>query len=131
MGRDCLPKTSGSHTQTKIDRFTSAERGPGEGPSGSPPAPGTDLSAILQAISTSQASVEGKIGEVRVDTALIRQDLRNATARISEAESRISTVEDELGQLKTQVATLQKCTSELHWRAEDAENRSRRKTSAS
>lgn len=55
--------------------------------------PQGDLATILQAIKSCQEFMETKIREVRVDMVLIRQDLRNATTRITEAESRLSEVE--------------------------------------
>ncbi|KAJ1115445.1 hypothetical protein NDU88_003669 [Pleurodeles waltl] len=53
-----------------------------------------ELPTILQAIQTWQATVEMKIGEVRMDTALVRQDLRNATARIERRLSHVHHGED-------------------------------------
>lgn len=70
--------------------------------------------------------MEAKIGEIRIDVSLLRQDLRNTTTRLTEAESRIFSAEDDINQLKAQVAQLRSQARELHKRAEDAENRTRR-----
>ncbi|KAJ1149658.1 hypothetical protein NDU88_002463 [Pleurodeles waltl] len=103
MGKDKSAKQATA--QTRIDQFTTGTTGhqsedpnPNEG--GEQRTTSGDLPAILHVIQASQVAVESKIGEVRVDVALVRQDLRNTTARIIEAESRISTTEDEIAALK-------------------------------
>lgn len=78
-----------------------------------------DIATILQ------ASVETKIGELRANVALIRQDLRNATARITEAKFRLS-VEKDILQLKEQVKQILSHTNDLHRCAEGTENHSQR-----
>lgn len=127
MGKNQTLKAASASAQLKMDSFTTFEAAPSKENPGVAPTPiATDLSTILNAISASQASVEGKIGEIKVDVSLLRQDLRNATSRIAETENRISSAEDDILHLKEQVAQLRTRTGELHRRAEDAENRARR-----
>ncbi|KAJ1161340.1 hypothetical protein NDU88_001827 [Pleurodeles waltl] len=125
MGKDRENKQPPAFQQ-KIDKFTTpaGPRRDGETANRGPALDG--VSAILQAIQSSQSAVETRIGEVREDMGLIRQDLRNAVRRITEVEGRVSQTEDELADLRTKVAQLQTRTSKLQRRAEDAENRSRR-----
>ena len=86
----------------------------------------TGTEAILIAIKESKEAVERKVEEVRVDVSLLRHDLRGVADRVTEAEARISTAEDEITKLRSQVGQLLKSSAVLEDRAEDAENRSRR-----
>ncbi|KAJ1151198.1 hypothetical protein NDU88_003985 [Pleurodeles waltl] len=124
MGKDKASKHS-SASQPKIDQFTApaSSRGGGDTPIESHTSP-DGVNAILQAIQTSQLAGETKIGEVKEDVGLIRQDLRNAVGRITTVEARVSQTEDDLAELRTKVTQLLSRIGELHQRAEDAENRS-------
>ena len=55
--------------------------------------PSTD-NQILAAISDLRTSIEGRIGDLRTDISLIRQDLRNTVDRVTETEGRVSEMED-------------------------------------
>ncbi|XP_078521594.1 uncharacterized protein LOC144790772 [Lissotriton helveticus] len=70
--------------------------------------------------------LDAKIGAVGADVTLLRQDLRNAVARITETESRISVVEDDVKTLKRKMAAMEQSQKGLALRAEDAEGRARR-----
>ena len=127
MGKD---KNAHPPAQTRMDQFTrpgAGSRGTGaEMAPGEPTGTSTETEAILKAIKDSKDAVERKVEEVRVDVSLLRQDLRGVADRVTEAEARISTAEDEIIQLRTQVNQLIKSSAILEDRAEDAENRSRR-----
>ena len=128
MGKD-KPVPTGP-AQMKMDQFTkpgSGPRGPDgartlEGPRDAP----AGTTAILNAVKESREAVERRVEEVRVDVSLLRQDLRGVADRVTEAETRISTAEDEIIKLQSQVNQLLKSSAILEDRAEDAENRSRR-----
>ena len=127
MGKD---KIAHPPAQTRMDQFTrpgAGSRGTGaEMAPGEPAGPSSETEAILKAIKESKDAVERKVEEVRVDVSLLRQDLRGVADRVTEAETRISTAEDEITQLRIQVNQLLKSSVILEERAEDAENRSRR-----
>ena len=82
MGKD---KTAPAITQTKLDRFTKST--PTSEPSALGDAGAPD-NQILLAISDLRASIKGRIGELRIDLSLIRQDLRNTADRVTETETR-------------------------------------------
>ena len=128
MGKDKPPQSNQS--QTKMDQFT--KPGPGSRGTGAPGlseeptnAP-TGTEAILNAIKDSCDAVEWKIDEERIDVSLLRQDLRKVADRVTEAETRVSTAEDDIAILKSQVTQLLHTTVILEYRAEDAENHLRR-----
>ena len=81
--------------QSRLDKFartTSGGQPPGDTP-GQSESQSSD-NQILAAISELRASIEGRIGELRTDMSLIRQDLRNAVDRVTETEGRVSEIED-------------------------------------
>ena len=49
---------------------------------------------ILSAIHASRLALEGQIGGVQMEVSLVRQDLQNVVDRVTEAEGRISELED-------------------------------------
>lgn len=71
-------------------------------PEGSPAAPWAapellgeqSTATILAAIANSKSSVEGKIDTLTIKCGLIRQDMDKFRGRLTEAEQRISAVED-------------------------------------
>ena len=66
-------------------------------------------SQILLAISNLRTSIEGRIGELCTDLSLIRQDLRNTVVRVTEAEGRISEIEDSQKSNNSDSTTPQNC----------------------
>lgn len=62
MGKNRTSQVPGTSTQTTMDQFTKSDRDLAVRSVEAPEAAGGDLSAILQAISASQVSVEAKIG---------------------------------------------------------------------
>ncbi|KAJ1170059.1 hypothetical protein NDU88_001940 [Pleurodeles waltl] len=52
------------------------------------------MASILQYIGDLNITMEGKIGELKVDLALIRQDLQNIMHRVTEMEGCLSKMED-------------------------------------
>ncbi|KAJ1149053.1 hypothetical protein NDU88_001872 [Pleurodeles waltl] len=87
MGRDKAGSTSAQ--QQRIDRFAK-QNVPGsktEATGGIPDSGGVVQTAtILQAINDQKVTMEGKMGELKVDLALIRQNLRNTKHRVTEIE---------------------------------------------
>lgn len=61
-----------------------------------------------------------------MDIGLIRQDLDKICTWLGAAEQRVGHVEDITGEHTTSIRTLQTKIKALEYRAEDAENRSRR-----
>ena len=84
-----------------------------------------DNVALLAAIHSSRETLEGKIGEVRSEVSLIRQDLRNVTDRVTVAETRISDLEDTITTLRHDTSRDQARLREIAWKVDDAENRAR------
>ncbi|XP_078539586.1 stereocilin-like [Lissotriton helveticus] len=80
----------------------------------------------MAAITQSRDMLDAKIGAMGADVTLLRQDLRNAVERITETESRISVVEDEVGSLKRKMTAMAHVQKALATRVEDAEGRARR-----
>ncbi|KAJ1105889.1 hypothetical protein NDU88_003293 [Pleurodeles waltl] len=89
--------------------------GGGEAGAGSSPLGSTahfpDLEAVLKVIQDMQ------------DLLLISQALRCVTRRVTKANQRVSTAEDDLALLKQQVSTLTASMADQQERVEDAENR--------
>mgnify|MGYP002805061358 CR=1 FL=1 len=81
-----------------MDQYTTPEEVPGDrggtGPSEDVTPLPTGTEAILFAIRESIEAVEQKVEEVRVDVSLLSHDLRKVADRVTEAETRIFTVED-------------------------------------
>lgn len=102
-----------------MDRFTGPGTQPAD-PSGTQTS-SADNAAMSAAITQCRSALETKIGEVGSEVLLLRQDLR-----ITEAEQRVSRVEDSLTTLKKKVAALETTTKSLVLRAEDTEGRARR-----
>ncbi|KAJ1166305.1 hypothetical protein NDU88_006713 [Pleurodeles waltl] len=71
-----------------------------------PAAVAVDLAITLQDIQASKEAVVNKISKVRVDMALLGQDLHNVTSRVSEGEGRVSTLEDEVTTLEFYVTKI-------------------------
>ena len=102
--------------QAKLDKYTKispSHTSGSSGPSKSQPPQTASASQILLAIGDLRNSIEGKIDELKSDLSLIRYDLRKTVERVTEAETKISTTEDEVSPLKTQVAQLLRKTAIL------------------
>lgn len=111
--------------QGPMDKFTEPT-GVAEAVGGSPSGSMPDNAALMAAITQSRDMLDAKIGAVGADVTLLRQDLRNAVARITETESRISEVEDDVSQLKRRMAHMESVQKTLALKVEDAEGRARR-----
>lgn len=85
-----------------------------------------DNAALMAAITQSRDMLDTKIGAVGSDVTLLRQDLRNAVARITETETRISEVEGDVSQIKRRLAKMESAQKTLALKVEDAEGRARR-----
>lgn len=68
---------------------------------------------------------DAKIGAVGTEVSFLRQDFRKAVERITEAETRVSVVEDRVTSLQQKVNHLTVVTQQLAERVEDAEGRAR------
>ena len=96
-------------TQSNLDKFTRS--GPGGGVQFPLDAktpwevPASD-NQILAAISDLSSSIEGRIGDLRTDLSLIRQDLRNTVDRVTEMEGRVSEMEDSQRTCQTELTEL-------------------------
>ena len=125
MGKD---KNSNGTQQPKMDKYTiPVQKSRAEALSADSDNHQADkLSEILEAIQASRSALEGQIGGVQVEVALVRQDLRNAVDRVTEVEGRVSELEDTVKELQSTVLRLSSKSSELEFRAEDAECRARR-----
>ncbi|KAJ1081683.1 hypothetical protein NDU88_001861 [Pleurodeles waltl] len=73
----------------------------------------------------SRNMLDAEIEAVGSDIALLCQDLRKAVEQITEAETRVSGVEDSVGILQEKINKLEAVTKELTLRAEDTEGRAR------
>ena len=82
-----------------------------------------DNAALLAAIHSSRETLEGRIGEVRSEATLIRQDLTNVTDRVTAAETRISDLVDTVTTLQKEATRDQAKLRKAAWRMDDAENR--------
>ena len=126
MGKDRVVAPS---TQAKLDRYAKTPSPITANASGSDklePPSHTNENQILQAIGDLRSSVEGKIEELRIDLSLIRQDLRKTLEQVTEAEGRISDIEDTQKTTNSDVLELLHTVKNLELKAEDAEGRSRR-----
>lgn len=81
---------------------------------------------ILAAIDASKAAVMVSIEHLTTECTLIRHDLDKIRGRITEAEDRISVVEDTSQTQGNQLVELQAMVKSLQSRAEEAEDRQRR-----
>ncbi|KAJ1118475.1 hypothetical protein NDU88_006666 [Pleurodeles waltl] len=86
----------------------------------------TQTPTILQAISDLKVAIKGKMGELKVDLAVIRQDLRNTTHYVTEVEGHLSEKEDTVKSQGQRLAILQWLVNQLVAKAENGEGRSRR-----
>ncbi|KAJ1189157.1 hypothetical protein NDU88_005908 [Pleurodeles waltl] len=97
MGHDRPPHIKTA--QTKMDQYTTvmgggiADRRP-QDVAGSPPP--TDVGVLLKAIQDRRKEVESKVDGIQVDLSLVRQDLQRVVERVTEAETRISTTEEDV-----------------------------------
>lgn len=66
-----------------------------------------DTARILEAVSLCQTTLTSKIGEVKIDISLIRQDIHKLRERVTETERRIGHVEDEIPPLQVTTERLQ------------------------
>lgn len=81
---------------------------------------------ILAAIAESKSSVEGKIDALTIECGLRRQDVDKFRGRHTEAEHRISEVEDTTATTVQSMTELQQQVKILMAHSEDAENHLRR-----
>ncbi|KAJ1155532.1 hypothetical protein NDU88_008261 [Pleurodeles waltl] len=87
---------------TKIDQYSKdGAHSAAARPSWGTPTPPVGTDVILKAIREARKAVEHKVVEVWVDISLLHQDLRNVADRVNKAETRVSSVENELTTLKT------------------------------
>ncbi|KAJ1175201.1 hypothetical protein NDU88_000492 [Pleurodeles waltl] len=83
-------KSSCTAAQQKVDK-QGVTMGEGGVAVGAPAVEDTSKTAmILQAIHDLKVTMEGKMGELKLDLALIHQDFRNAMHRITSVEGRLS-----------------------------------------
>ena len=59
---------------------------------------------LLAAIQAARETLEGRIGEVRSEVSLLRQDSRHVADRVTATETRISELEDTVQILKRDMA---------------------------
>ncbi|KAJ1162522.1 hypothetical protein NDU88_002990 [Pleurodeles waltl] len=97
MGKDKWPEAQA--LQGQIDQYM---RSVGATDKDQPPmgmlVPTDHVASILQATLDLLSSLERKMGELKVNMYLLRQDLCNMTSRVAEADGPISTMEDILRQ---------------------------------
>ena len=77
---------------------------------------------ILQAIQDSKVALEAQIGDIQVETGLLRADHK----RMTETEATLGSVRPTVINLQAQMKVVQAELQQLKERAEDAEERSRR-----
>lgn len=85
-----------------------------------------DTARVLEAISDCKSSLTCKIEEVKIDVSLIRQDLQKLRERVTETETRISRVEDEMPPLQQATDHIQQQLHSILSKQDDMENRLRR-----
>ena len=114
MGKD-KDKTAPCVQQPKMDRYTVPAQRPRTPDQSQPPETSEPdkFKEILAAIQASRCALEGQIGGVQSEVALVRQDLRNVVDRVTEAEGRVSEVEDSVKELRTTVQRLSAKTGVL------------------
>lgn len=84
------------------------------------------ISSCQAAVATCQTTLTTKIEAVQLDVGRLRQDLDKIRSRVTEAEQRVGVVEDTVSGHEASIRTLTTRVKVLEYRAEDAENRSRR-----
>lgn len=84
------------------------------------------FNALMLAITTCQATLTTKIDHVQTETAPIRRDMDRFRDRVTEAERRVSEIEDTQRDHHAYIQALKLKVKHLENRAEDAENRNRR-----
>ena len=80
---------------------------------------------ILQAIQDSKIALETKIGEVQIETTLLRADHTKLTERVSESEATLASLGPTVVTVQKQLGEVQIELQNLRARAKDAEGRSR------
>ncbi|KAJ1092019.1 hypothetical protein NDU88_005133 [Pleurodeles waltl] len=113
-------KSSLTTAQQKIIRYAKqgVQSDNGGAATGAPTVEDSAQSAtILQVIHDLKVTMEGKMGELKVDLALIWQDLRNTTHRVIEVECRLSETEDTVKTQEEQLVKLQRLVKQLEARA--------------
>lgn len=81
---------------------------------------------MLEASSTCQSTLTTKIEEVKVDISLIRQDLKKAVGRVTEAEHRLSHVEGGIPPLQVSTERLEHQLNSPLQKQDDVENQLQR-----
>lgn len=77
----------------------------------------------MQAITTCQTTLTGKIECIQLNISLIHRDMDCFHSRLTETERRVGEAEDTLQTHKVSLCTLQTKVKTLEARAEDTENR--------
>lgn len=86
----------------------------------------SNFTALMQAITTFQTTLTGKIKGVQLHISLMRRDMDVFCSWFTETERRVGEVEDTLQTYGVSLCTLQTEMKSLEACAEDAENRNRR-----
>lgn len=123
------PPKKATDTIAKLDKYRLKEKGtPGENGADAPSSPESaadDTAQVLEAISDCKSTLTGKIGEVRIDVSLIKQDLQKLRERVTETENRISRVKDEVPPIQIATERMQHQLNTLLSKQDDMENRLR------
>lgn len=135
-----MTKGKGTPASRKSTTASKAKPQPGLGPAPAPSvhiASQTDESdpalskqsnfiALMQAVTTCQSTLTGKIESVQLDISLIRRDMDSFRARLAVAVRCVGDSEDTLRDHSASLCTLQTRVKLLENKAEDAENCNRR-----
>lgn len=124
-----LPKQK-TDPAAKLAKYRNTEKDAG-GENGAGPPPHADsaeedTARVLEAILDCKSTLTSKIEEVKVDVSLIRQDLQKLRERVTETETRLSRVEDEVPPLQVHAEQLQHQLNMVIAKQYDMENRLRR-----
>ncbi|KAJ1106916.1 hypothetical protein NDU88_004314 [Pleurodeles waltl] len=123
-------KLSAAKSKTKIDKFAKQDpqldnagaKGGAVQHAGNP-----QNTVILQVIKELKDTQEGKMGELKVDLALICRDTCNTKHRVTKSGTRVSEMEDTVKLHEIHLETLQRQVNQLEACLEDVEGRSHRK----
>lgn len=124
------PPKKATDSAAKLAKYRHAEReAEEENGAGSPSTTSSateDTARVLEAISDCKSTLTGKIEEIKIDVSLIHQDLQKLRDRVTETETRISHMEDELHPLHVTTEQLQHQLHMVLAKQDDMENRLRR-----
>lgn len=124
------PPKKGTDAAAKLAKFRLQDKAAAEENGADQPAPSDsaadDTARVLEAISDCKSTLTCKIEEVKVDVSLIRQDLQKLRERVTDTETRISQVEDDISPLQITTERLQHQLNMVLIKQDDMENRLRR-----